>query len=210
LPEGRDRPITFGSFNALAKVNDPLLGLWSRVLQAVPGSRLLLKAGGLDSPRLRQETIARFARMGIDSEHLNVRGPERDHAQHLTLYGEMDIALDTFPYHGTTTTCEALWMGTPVITLAGASHVSRVGVSLLNCVGLPELVARNAEEYVRTAVDLANDRARLQALHATLRQRMEGSPLMDAPAFARHVEAAYRQMWRAWCEGGGVVGSPSR
>ena len=111
----------------------------------------------------------------------------------------MDIALDTFPYHGTTTTCEAMWMGVPVVSLAGQRHVSRVGVSLLNNVGLPELVANTPEEYVRIAVDLANDLPRLQELRSTLRQRMEQSPLMDAPRFARNVEAAYRQMWRKWC-----------
>jgi predicted O-linked N-acetylglucosamine transferase (SPINDLY family) len=117
----------------------------------------------------------------------------------LALYRQVAIGLDPFPYHGTTTTCEALWMGVPVITLAGQTHVSRVGVSLLTNLGLPELIAQTPEEYVRMAVDLANDLPRLSHLRSTLRQRMEQSPLMDAPRFARHVEAAYRQMWRTWC-----------
>jgi predicted O-linked N-acetylglucosamine transferase (SPINDLY family) len=112
----------------------------------------------------------------------------------------VDIALDTFPYHGTSTTCDALWMGVPVVTLAGQSHVSRVGLSLLSNIGLPELVATTVDEYVGVAVNLATDRDRLKRLRLTLRERMQNSPLMDSPTFARNLEAAYRQMWRKWCE----------
>jgi len=111
----------------------------------------------------------------------------------------VDIALDTFPYHGTTTTCEALWTGVPVVTLAGQAHASRVGVSLLTNVGLPELVAYSGDEYVKIASELAADLPRLALLRATLRGKMERSMLMDAPHFARQIETAYRDMWRAWC-----------
>jgi len=111
----------------------------------------------------------------------------------------VDIALDTFPYHGTTTTCEALWMGVPVVTLEGRSHVSRVGVSLLRNAGLPELIARTPEEYVRIAGELAEDRPRLAQLRAAMRERMQNSPLMDGPRFARRIEEAYRRMWVQWC-----------
>lgn len=115
------------------------------------------------------------------------------------LYNEMDIALDTFPYHGTTTTCDALWMGVPVIALAGQSHVSRVGLSLLSNTGLPELIATGEEEYAALAIALAMDQDRLRTLRATLRERMRGSPLMNAPAFAWNFESAYRWMWQRWC-----------
>jgi len=193
-------PITFGSFNTFAKVNEPLLDLWSQILLSVPNSRLFLKSPGLGSAKVCQEVRQRFADWGIDPKRLELRGRESGYKNHLALYGQMDIALDTFPYHGTTTTCEALWMGVPVISLAGSSHVSRVGVSLLSNVGLPELIAATPEEYVHLAVNLAKDPPCLNELHATLRQRMEQSPLMDAPRFARNIEAAYRQMWRTWCE----------
>ena len=107
--------------------------------------------------------------------------------------------IPAFPYHGTTMTCEALWMGVPVVALAGKTHASRVGVSLLTNVGLPELIASSPEEYITIAARRAADTARLTELRATLREKMKASPLMDAPRFARNVEAAYREMWRAWC-----------
>ena len=120
-------------------------------------------------------------------------------AQHLALYGRVDIALDPFPYHGTTTTCEALWQGVPVVTLAGRTHAARVGVSLLTNVGLPELIAANTDDYIRIAASLATDLPRLSEWRATLREKMKASPLMNAPRFTRNVEHAYREMWRAWC-----------
>ncbi len=119
------------------------------------------------------------------------------------MYGEIDVAHDTFPYHGTTTTCEALWMGVPVITLAGQTSVSRVGVSLLSNIGLGELIARSTEEYVRISRELAENPARLNTLRASLRHQMMNSALMDARTYARNVEAAYRDMWRRWCRGSG-------
>jgi predicted O-linked N-acetylglucosamine transferase (SPINDLY family) len=120
-------------------------------------------------------------------------------ASHLAAYRRVDIALDTFPYHGTTTTCEALWMGVPVVTRAGRTHASRVGVSLLTNVGLPEMIAADEDAYARIAVRLAADEARLAELRSGLRGRMAASPLTDAPRLARNVEAAYREMWRKWC-----------
>jgi len=118
---------------------------------------------------------------------------------YFTLYRRIDVALDTFPYGGGTTTCDALWMGVPVVTLVGQTAVGRGGLSILSNVGVPELAARSQDEYVRIATELAGDLPRLAHLRATLRQRMAQSPLMDAPRFARHVEAAYRQIWRQWC-----------
>jgi predicted O-linked N-acetylglucosamine transferase (SPINDLY family) len=198
----REGPITFGCFNNFARVTEPMLRLWARILQAVPHSRLLLKAGAFGSERTKQRVRQILGEAGIDAERLELRGYERAHDDHLALYQRLDVALDTFPYHGTTTTCEALWMGVPVVTLTGKTHASRVGVSLLNNIGLSELIANTTEEYVRLAVELAGELPRLSELRSTLRQRMEGSPLMDAPRFARDIEAAYRTMWRRWCNSG--------
>jgi predicted O-linked N-acetylglucosamine transferase (SPINDLY family) len=122
--------------------------------------------------------------------------------EYFGLYGQIDIALDPFPYGGGTTTCDALWMGVPVVSLVGKTAVGRGGLSILSNIGLPELVARSEEQYVRIASELAGDLPRLRDLRSTLRQRMERSPLMDAPRFARNIEAAYREMWRRWCGGG--------
>jgi predicted O-linked N-acetylglucosamine transferase (SPINDLY family) len=195
----KEGPITFGCFNHFAKVTEPMLRLWSRILHLVPGSRLLLKTRALGSESTRQRVRHVLGEAGIGVERLELRGYERAHNDHLALYQRLDVALDTFPYHGTTTTCEALWMGVPVVTLASQVHASRVGVSLLNNIGLPELIADTSEEYVRRAAELAGDLPRLSHLRSTLRQRMEKSPLMDAPRFARDIEAAYRAMWRQWC-----------
>jgi predicted O-linked N-acetylglucosamine transferase (SPINDLY family) len=140
-----------------------------------------------------------FASRGIDLARVQIRGHEPDLNSHLETYSQVDIALDTFPYHGTTTTCEALWMGVPVITLAGQSHVSRVGVSLVTNSGVPELIARTPDEYVSIAVELSKDSSRLAEMRRTLRPRMLASPLMNGPRFARDLEAAYRQAWRTWC-----------
>jgi predicted O-linked N-acetylglucosamine transferase (SPINDLY family) len=123
-----------------------------------------------------------------------------DLAAHLAAYHQVDIALDPFPYNGTTTTCEALWMGVPVVTLRGDRHVGRVGASLLTQVGLPDLIAASVEEYVEVAAALAVDAARLNELRRSLRQRMAASPLCDGRAFARKIESAFRGMWRKWCE----------
>jgi predicted O-linked N-acetylglucosamine transferase (SPINDLY family) len=191
--------VTFGSFNNLAKISERTLGLWARILEAVPGSRLLLKSAGFLSMEARRRVReALCSKSGISEERVEIRGPEDSHESHLDLYREMDIALDTFPYHGTTTTCEALWMGVPVVTLAGRTHVSRVGVSLLTNVGLPELVAESEDEYVRIAVELAGDVGCLVNYRTNLREKMLDSPLLDAATFSRDMEAAFRQMWMSW------------
>ena len=191
--------VTFGSFNNLAKVNERMLGTWARILEVVPGSRLLLKSAGFLSMDARKRvSAALLSKAGISEERLDIRGPEDNHESHLALYREIDIALDTFPYHGTTTTCEALWMGVPVVTLAGRSHVSRVGVSLLSNAGLPELVAESEEDYVRIAVELAGNAQRLANDRANLRDQMRASRLLDAPAFSRAIEGAFREMWMSW------------
>jgi protein O-GlcNAc transferase len=193
--------ITFGCLNNFAKVSGDALELWADVLSAVPGSRLLLSTGVGSH---RKAVIDRFARRGISADRLELIGwqPWERYVQQLS---SVDIALDPFPYNGGITSCDALWMGVPVVSLSGRTAVGRAGRSILSNIGLREMVADTPEGYIQIAVGLANDQPRLRELRATLRQRMEQSPLMDAPRFARDVEAAYRQMWKNWCDG--IIGS---
>ena len=140
-----------------------------------------------------------FAAHGISPERIELISIKLSFTEHLDMYNRIDIALDTFPYNGTTTTCEALWMGVPVVTLAGNTHASRVGMSLLSNIGLPELVAGTSEEYVSIAVNLAGDLKRLGELRGSLRDRMARSVLFDAKRFALDLENCYRTMWEQWC-----------
>jgi predicted O-linked N-acetylglucosamine transferase (SPINDLY family) len=183
-------PIRFCSFNHLCKVTDEMLLAWVRILQAVPHSELIFKAGALASPGTRKWLQQRLISADAAMDRVTLLEPTPGFAEHLRAFSSADIALDTFPYHGTTTTCEALWMGVPVITLAGQSHVSRVGVSLLNSVGLTELIADSMDQYIAIAGALAADRPRLESLRHSLRDRLSQSPLMDARRFARDFESA--------------------
>ena len=192
--------ITFGSFNALSKISDDLIALWARVLTAVPGSRLLLKAMSLADPALRLELPRRFAAQGLDDPaRIELAPPTATVAAHLALYARVDVALDTHPYNGTTTTCEALLMGVPVVTLAGRVHAARVGASLLTAVGRPDLIADSEAAYIALAAALAADPASLAARRAAQRAEFLASPLCDAPAHTRRLEAAFRSMWRDLC-----------
>jgi predicted O-linked N-acetylglucosamine transferase (SPINDLY family) len=191
--------VTFGSFNNMAKFNAGVASLWAAVLQAVPGSRLIMKFKTLSDSAVRQTVIDAFAQNGISSDRLFLHGFLPSVTDHFALYNRIDIALDTFPYNGATTTCDALWMGVPVMALAGRVHSARVGVSLLTGLGLSELVAQRREDYVQTAATLAQDRDRLDALRKGLRTRLRASPLMDGPGLARRLESAYRTMWHRWC-----------
>jgi protein O-GlcNAc transferase len=201
VPPPRDaaRPITFGTFNALPKLNDPLIATWADILRAAPDARFIMKALALGEAQLADRLRERFAAHGVATDRLELRSHADDATQHLATYGEIDIALDTFPYNGTTTTCEAMWMGAPVVTLAGRTHAGRVGVSLLAAVKLEELIAANREAYVQIAIDLSRDRGRLAGLRQSLRQRMLASPLMNGFDFTRRLESAYRSMWGHWC-----------
>lgn len=187
--------ITFGCFNSVAKINDPLISWWSDLLNKVPRSRFLIKGPKLDDLEIRQQLLGLFAQHGITEDRLELLGLAGTRDEHLALYGRIDIALDTYPYHGTTTTCEALWMGVPVITLAGATHVSRVGVSFLHAIGCDELIADSPEAYIAKAALLANDQQRLIALRDSLRLMMAHSALMDAGGVTAEVEQAYVRMF---------------
>jgi protein O-GlcNAc transferase len=188
----------FGCFNNFSKVTEHVLGLWARILTCLPGSRLVLKNRAVENASVVHRLQTFFAQRGISATRLEFLAHTLSPLDHLECYNRLDVALDTFPYHGTTTTCEALWMGVPVITLAGSTHVSRVGVSLLTNVGLPECVTQSPEEYVNAAVALASDHRRLTSIRTALREQMLASPLMDGPRLTRHVEAAYRSMWWKW------------
>lgn len=191
--------ITFGSFNLLAKMGQRVMELWSRILKEVSGSRLLLKAQSFSDEPTRQRIFEAFAKAGIDATRIELLPRTEGAAKHLSLYDRVDVALDPFPYNGTTTTCEALWMGVPVITLEGASHAARVGASLLHAVGLSELVGDSPEQYARIAAELAADRDRLASLRASMRARLEASPLRDEINYTQRLESAYRKMWESWC-----------
>jgi predicted O-linked N-acetylglucosamine transferase (SPINDLY family) len=192
--------LTFGSFNNLAKTNDTLLQSWAAILSRVPQSRLLLKAHGLRDEGVRRRILKALATHGgIAPERVSFMGHERSAADHLQRYHEVDLALDTFPYNGTTTTCEALWMGVPVLTVQGRCHAGRVGASLLSRVGLQEFVAKDQSEYADRAVAWAGKQDNLGELRSGLRERLLASPVMDAGRLARGLETAFREAWRAYC-----------
>lgn len=190
-PEG---PITFCCFNNFPKISDTTINLWARVLKSVPGSLISLKNGSLRDEGVREQLIARFAAHGIDRSRLILAARSMTSEEHLQRYGTCHIALDTYPYNGTTTTCEALWMGLPVVTLAGPCHAARVGGSILENSGMSELIALNADQFVDIAVSLAQDPDRLLKYRHSLRGQLSRSPLADAISFTDELEQAYRRM----------------
>jgi predicted O-linked N-acetylglucosamine transferase (SPINDLY family) len=204
--------ITFGSFNNLAKVNHRVIALWSRVMAAVPGSRLLLKHDVSHDPEVQDRLRTSFATHGIAPEQIDFLHRTAAYHEHLEAYAEVDVALDPFPYNGTTTTCEALWMGVPVVALEGTTHAGRVGASLLRAVGLAATLARDADDYVATAVQLARTPAMLRVLRGMLRPTMAASELLDHRGHAQAVADALRGMWQQLCAGdpGGLADAAFR
>ncbi|EJL82729.1 putative O-linked N-acetylglucosamine transferase, SPINDLY family [Polaromonas sp. CF318] len=190
--------VTFGCFNNLTKMNDAVVKLWAQILNTVPASRLFLKARQLQQASAQREVMARFAAHGIEPGRLILEDyvPRENY---LAAYQRVDIALDPFPYPGGTTTVEALWMGVPVLTLAGERFLSRQGVGLMMNAGLPEWVASDPRDYLSRAVAHAGDLQKLATLRAGLRSQALASPIFDAPRFAGHFETALRGMWQAWC-----------
>jgi predicted O-linked N-acetylglucosamine transferase (SPINDLY family) len=193
--------ICFGSFNNFSKVSSEIAELWISILRAVPNATLLMKSKCFSDEQTLRYAKDIFSRGDIDSDRIELIPWEMSAHSHLAVYNRIDIALDTFPYNGTTTTCEALWMGVPVVTLAGSTHASRVGVSLLSNVGIPELIAETREDYFAIAVNLARDIEKLKTLRASLRDMMSHSPLTNSRKFTHNLEEAYRDIWRRWCSG---------
>ncbi|MFO1311365.1 MAG: tetratricopeptide repeat protein [Burkholderiales bacterium] len=186
--------VTFGCFNSIAKINDRVVELWSRVLATTPGARLFLKCPQLHESAVLERTRARFAAHGIPESSLILEGPA-PREELLAAYHRVDLALDPFPYPGGTTTAEALWMGVPTLTRRGENFLSHVGESIAHNVGLDDWIADDDEDYVAKATRFASDRLALQRLRGALRARALSSPLFDAPRFAKHFEAALWQMW---------------
>jgi predicted O-linked N-acetylglucosamine transferase (SPINDLY family) len=188
-------PIRFGSINNPCKVNEPLLRLWSQVLRTVADSRLLVQTV---STIQRNQIRDILGSLGVSADRLEFV-PRCPRIDYLRLYDRVDICLDPLPYNGVTTTCDALWMGVPVVTLAGKTAAGRAGWSILANLGLSDLVAQTPEQFVHIASHLALDMPKLTQLQLTLQERVQQSPLMDYERFARHMEAAYRKIWQRWC-----------
>ena len=198
LPALHNGYVTFGSFNNLTKINDDVVALWARILLAVPGSRLFLKTKQFAQPSRQQLIRDRFSAHGIEGERLLLSG-QVAREDYLAPYQQLDIALDPFPYPGITTSVESLWMGIPVITLAGSSFLSRQGVGLLTNAGLSSWIAHTADEYVALARKHASDLGSLAEIRGSLRNRVAASPIFDSVLFARHFSGALRGMWKNWC-----------
>jgi protein O-GlcNAc transferase len=200
-----DAPVVFGSFNLPLKLTPTCLEMWSAALRAVPGSMLVLKHISLKEPWMRERLLERLERAGVSRAAVRILPPDATFREHLDSYAQFDIALDSYPYHGTTTTCEALWMGVPVVTLRGDRHAARVGDSLLHAVGLGELVAGSPPEFAEIAGRLAAERQRLRVWRGvgegSLREIMRGSALCDGAAFCARFQGAVRSAWREWCAG---------
>ena len=191
--------ITFGCFNNFTKVTDDVLRTWAKVMANVPNSHFLLEIAGIESEKICTEVEERLKKHGLPIDRLILKA--RSSANQFVLYNKIDIALDPYPCNGGTTSFDTLWMGVPLVSLAGKHFVSRMGVTVLTNAGLPELIAQDTEEYIRISSDLANDRDRLRDLRKGLREKFAASPAMDRERFARNMENAFREMWKKWVEG---------
>ncbi|MES2979452.1 MAG: hypothetical protein V4731_13595 [Pseudomonadota bacterium] len=210
MPRASDAAVVFGSFNNAMKLSMKTVALWARVLHAVPGSRLLLKAPSLRDAAVRTRFTSLFENQGIASERLELRGPS-GLADMMQEYGDIDIALDPTPYNGGTTTLQALWMGVPVIALAGGNFVSRMGASFLTTLGQTDWLAENEDAYVRAAAALAENCHELRGQRAHLRERMAASGLGDISSYVKHFETLLHAMWALHCSGSRqkFIGVPS-
>jgi protein O-GlcNAc transferase len=197
--------VVFGSFAQRQKLSPTTLGLWAEILRRVPGARLLSKAKAWIDPQLRDEMRDWFARQGIEPSRLELAAHIRSTRDHLDLYNAVDICLDTFPYSGITTTCEALWMGVPVIALPGGNQVSRLCSAILHAAGYPELVAGSEAEYIEKAVALASNVAQIRRGRSSMRSRLKRSPVMDERRFTATCEKALREVWQRWVRPQGSI-----
>lgn len=186
--------ITFGSFNNLLKVNDRVINAWAKILSELPNAKLLIKDRRFSQPEVADGILAKFSALGIAPERIELRGAIKSNDEHMNLYHQIDIALDTFPYNGTTTTAEALSMGVPVVTFNGDRHAARVGASILQAVGEPSLIADNLDQYIELAIALGKEPEKLNALRSGLSEKMSASDFCNAKQFASEMEAAFEQM----------------
>ena len=204
-PKVRDSPpaiqngfVTFGSFNNIAKMNPEVVNCWSTILNALPNAKLVLKSYNMGDYDIAKSVQKSFLNHGIDSDRLTLLVKDELIRQHLEHYNNIDLALDTFPYNGTTTTCEALWMGVPVVVLEGNSHVSRVGYSIMRNLDYRQLISSNLKEYVDIAVRLASDCEGLRIFRSELRSRFNSSPVMDAKQLTQNIEKVFLEIWGKW------------
>jgi protein O-GlcNAc transferase len=200
LPALDGGTLTLTSCNNFAKVTPDVQRLWAAVLLAIPNSRLIMQTTAVAGEYTKKVVTERFVQQGVSSNRLEFRG-STDFPIYLKLLERSDMTLDPYPFNGGTTTCHSLWMGAPVVTLAGDRHASRMGLSMMTAIGLPEFVAHTPEEYVAIAKTFAADLPRLSAIRAGMRERLNASPLLDAKAYTRNLESAYRRVWRQWCQG---------
>jgi protein O-GlcNAc transferase len=197
-PAVKNGYVTFGAFTKVWRLNNRLLGVWGEILKLTGNSRLILGCRGGDDEGLQHRFLSQFEQCGISQERIEIRGIKPYHL-YLKQYNDVDIVLDTFPENGGTTTCDALWMGVPVVSLTGQHQVERVGLSILSCIGMESLATATPSEYVAKAVALANDPESLIEMRKSMRPRMVESPLCDSKRFAQDLESAYREMWHRWC-----------
>ncbi|HEY3275872.1 MAG TPA: hypothetical protein VGJ94_04570, partial [Syntrophorhabdaceae bacterium] len=199
LPALTRHYVTFGCFNLLCKISEQVIDVWAEILTRLPGSRLLLKTKELSCKSTGERYLSLFSQRGIDSGRIELLG-RTPHREHMESYGRVDIALDTFPFSGSTTTLESLWMGVPVVTLPHETFAGRHSLSFLSTAGLPEMAAADKAGYVQIALDLAGDLPRLAAMRSSLRQRFASSPLCDGNTFARYLMKELRIIWSEWCK----------
>ena len=191
LPALNKNTITFGSFNIFQKISQKMLKVWAQILTSVPNSKLLIKTLPLVEDLCRNEILATFSTLGVSKDRIILRGWTESRKAHLDMCNQVDIHLDTFPYNGTTTTCETLWQGVPTVTLAGNNHRSRVGLSIMHQVDLHDWVAKTEQEYINIAVRKSTDLEHLGALRQSLREKVKTSPLLDYDAFISELERQF-------------------
>ncbi len=200
-PYKKNGYVTFGTFNNNKKISPFILKSWCKLLNLCENSRIFLKLRGGEKDSLKEYYFNKFEQFGVSRDRVTIKGRCRELKDHYKMYSEIDIALDTYPYNGTTTTFEALWMGVPVVTLTGNHHAARVGYSILKNLGLEFFAAESEDEYIKKAMMLSLKPESIDKLRSSMRDRMVKSPLMDVKDFAAKVEKAYREMWMRWCDG---------